>query len=121
MKKYEFTDETIKIGGHILHRIKALVDIPSVDIRAGDLGGFIEKKANLSQRGEAWVHDGARVWGDAKVFGNATINVDATVCGSARVYGDAVVFGGAEIFGATKIRNIKVWGAVLINDNEIYA
>ena len=42
MKKYELTDEAIKIEGRILYRIKALVDFAGV--KAGDLGGFVEIK-----------------------------------------------------------------------------
>lgn len=41
MKKYELTDETILIGSQILHRIRALRDF--ADVKAGDIGGYIEK------------------------------------------------------------------------------
>lgn len=54
MKKYVFTDETVKTAeGFILRRIKALRDFG--DVKAGDLGGFIEKESNLSHDGNAWV------------------------------------------------------------------
>ena len=55
MKKYKLTGETKEIDGKILHRIRALIDIPEHDVKAGDLGGWIEAKRNLSQNGEAWV------------------------------------------------------------------
>ena len=41
-KKYELTDETIDVDGHILHRIKAIRDFG--DVNVGELGGFIEKR-----------------------------------------------------------------------------
>lgn len=63
MKKYELTDETIKIGGHTLYRIKALVDFGNV--KAGDIGGRIEKEENLAQDGNAWVSGDAWVSCDA--------------------------------------------------------
>ncbi|EJF81205.1 hypothetical protein MCQ_00483, partial [Candidatus Bartonella washoeensis Sb944nv] len=43
MKKYEFTDETIEVNGRTLYRIRALKDFWQV--KAGDLGGFIEHES----------------------------------------------------------------------------
>lgn len=54
MKKYELTGETKEIGGKILHRIRALIDIPEHDVKAGDLGGWIEAEKicrKTAQRG----------------------------------------------------------------------
>ena len=82
-KKYELTDETIVSYGCTLHRIRALKDF--ADVKAGDLGGLIEKEGNLSQDGECWVCGDARVYDRAWVFG------DAWVCGDARVYNDAQI------------------------------
>lgn len=73
MKKYEFTGEVKNIGGVTLHRIRALIDIPEHDVKAGDLGGWIEAESNLSQKGAAWVTDSACVTGKARVSGNARI------------------------------------------------
>ena len=56
MKKYELTKETKTLmDGTVLHRIRALLDIPMHGVKAGDLGGWIEKENNLSQCGNAWV------------------------------------------------------------------
>ena len=55
-KKYELTSETIKFNGVTLHRIKALKNFS--DVKAGDLGGWIEKEDNLSQIGDAWIGGG---------------------------------------------------------------
>lgn len=63
MKKFELTAECITFLGRKLFRIKALVTFGSV--KAGELGGYIEKKENLDQDGDAWVS------GDAQVSGNA--------------------------------------------------
>lgn len=60
-----------------LHRIKALRDFGN--IKAGDLGGWIEKEENLSHDGDAWV------CGNAKVYGNAKVSGSAKVCDNARV------------------------------------
>ena len=52
MKKYQLTSETITVNGHTLYRIQALKDFE--DIKAGDLGGFIESENNLEQRRFNW-------------------------------------------------------------------
>lgn len=49
MKKYELTDETLKIGPITLHRVKALVAFTGVEV--GEPGGWVEKEANLDQSG----------------------------------------------------------------------
>ncbi|MDR3930980.1 MAG: hypothetical protein Q3Y27_08925 [Clostridia bacterium] len=79
MKKYELTGETKEIGGVTLHRIRALVDIPGNDVKAGDLGGWIEVERNLSQKGAAWVADEARVMGEALVMDSARVTGKARV------------------------------------------
>ena len=78
-KKYELTDETKEIGGVTLHRIRALMDISRYGVRAGDVGGWIEAESNLSQYGNAWVSDDARVYGGALVNGNAEVSGNAEV------------------------------------------
>ncbi|MFR6247825.1 MAG: hypothetical protein ACLUJ2_01025, partial [[Ruminococcus] torques] len=70
MKKFKLTSEFIvDISGVKLFRIKALIEFGNV--KAGDLGGYIEKEENLSHMGDAWVSDDARISGNAQVFGNA--------------------------------------------------
>lgn len=65
MKKYELTTECKEFLGRKLYRIKSLIDFDS--IKEGDLGGWIEKKENLSQEGNAWVCDNATVSGNAEI------------------------------------------------------
>lgn len=87
-KKYELTDETVEIDGHVLHRIRAARDFTRpnrIDIKAGYLGGFIEKEDNLSHDGGCWAFD------DTKVYENAKVSQDASVCGNAVVCGWAKV------------------------------
>ena len=82
-KKYELTNETREFQGRVLHRIRALKDFGGV--RAGDLGGWVEKEDNLSQLGACWVY------GDAQVCGNAVVYGNARVCENAVVYGNAAI------------------------------
>ena len=96
MKKFKLTSEFIvDISGVKLFRIKALIEFGNV--KAGDLGGYIEKEENLSHMGDAWVSGDARISGDAQVSG------DAWVFGDAQVFGDAWVFGNARVFGDTQV------------------
>lgn len=95
MKKFELTTEQkINWLGRTLYRIRACISFTTTsgdEVKAGDLGGFVEKESNLSHNGKAWV------WGNAKVWGNAE------VCGDAKVCGDASVFSTKHIFCITPI------------------
>lgn len=88
MKKFELTSEFVtNIFGTKLFRIKALVEFGN--IKAGELGGYIEKEENLDQDGDAWVYGNAKVYGDAEVCGNAKVYGNAKVCGNAKICGNA--------------------------------
>lgn len=64
MKKFELTTKSItNEAGKKLFRIKALIDFG--DVKAGELGGYVEKEGNVSQDDNAWVS------GDARVYDNA--------------------------------------------------
>ena len=70
-KKYEFTGETRALSSTtILHRIRAVIDIPSAGVNAGDIGGWIESDSNLSHSGNALVGGDAWVSGDARINSN---------------------------------------------------
>lgn len=128
MKKYEFAGETKRVNFEgkttILHRIRAIKDFG--DVKAGDLGGWIEKEENLSHESKAWVggeawvgskarvRDNAWVGGEACVSGETWVGDDACVCGDAcvrdkaRVGGNACVGGNAWVGGNACVRG-KAW------------
>lgn len=83
MKKYEIAAETIEYRGITLCRVRALSSFGYV--RAGELGGWIEKEENLSQEGTAWVQHNAKVFGAARVYGDACVSHQACVSGKAQV------------------------------------
>lgn len=56
-KKYELTEETLAVDGHVLHRIKALLDFGNV--KKGDIGGWIESEYNLLHDDDCWVYGDA--------------------------------------------------------------
>ena len=115
MKKFELTSEFItNIFGTKLFRIKALIEFGNV--KAGELGGFVEKEENLNHEGNAWVYGNARVYGNASVYG------DARVCGDARVYGNAWVYGNARVCDDARVYgNASVYGnARVCGDARVY-
>ena len=110
MKKFELTSEfNLNFFGRKFFRIKALVNIERYGVKAGDLGGWVEKEDNLSQSGNAWVSGNAEVsgnaWvsGNAEVSGNACVSGDAVVSGNAEVSGNACVSGDAVVSGNAKV------------------
>ena len=119
MKKYELTNETKTLaGGTVLHRIRALRDIPRFGVKAGELGGFVEGENNLWQDGDAWVSGDAEVSGYAKVSGKAEISGNAKVFGKAEIYGNAKVFGKAWVSGdALVFGNAEIYGDAAVSGN----
>ena len=120
--KYKLTAETRMWGGHELHRIEATESFANV--KAGELGGWIESEKNLGQEGDAWVYDNAEVFGNARVYNNARVYDNAWVYGDARVYNNAEVYDNAEVYGNAEVYdnawvcgNAEVYGDAWVYDN----
>lgn len=84
-QKYEITDIAHE-EYPFLHRIRALRDIGS-EVKAGDLGGFVESDGNLSAEpgDDAWIFDDAICAGEGYVDRGSTLREQAVVCGHAYV------------------------------------
>ena len=128
-KKYKLTDESINFCGSELYRIEALKDFSNV--KKGDKGGFVESEDNLSQHGDCWIYDDAKVfdnaivYGNARVFNNAKVSENALVYGNAKVYDDAKIYGfarvydGAMIFGGADVYgSADIYGCAMINNKS---
>ena len=102
MQKYEITN-IVHPDNPKLFRIRALVDIPTISVKAGDLGGYIECEHNLSQKGNCWIFDDAQVFENAQVFGNAQVYGHAQVFGQAEVRRNAVVYDQAHASGTALV------------------
>lgn len=128
-RHYKLTDETIMHNGHKLRRIMATRDNPIYDIKAGDLGGFIEGYSNLS--GIAWVDDDARVYDGAVVTEFAYCAADAdvsgaktVVCDKARISNSAIVVDThvscfARITGDATVTNSVVRDSVVVGRGAV--
>jgi len=116
MKKYELTQNSIKINNRTLYQIKALKNFGSV--KKGNLGGYIESEKNLSYDRNCWVSGNAQVYEDARVSGNAQVFESARVSGNVQVFENTRVYGNARIFGNAHVYgNAKVSGNALVSEN----
>ena len=109
MKKYEINSEG---------RVVALRDFG--DVKAGEIGGFVESERNLIHDGNCWVFNDARVSGDALVYGDARVSGNAQVYGTARVSGDARISGNAQVYGtalSVVSGNARVSGDARVSGN----
>lgn len=119
-KKYELASELCTINGVSFYRVKALRAFGR--IRAGDLGGLVQHKDNLSQGGSCWISKNVRVYGTARVYGNACIFGNVCVYDAASVYGNARVFGNACIYGEASVYgDVRIYdSAQVYNIAEVY-
>lgn len=88
-KHFELTEETRNVEGRIVYRVRALVDLPHHNVKAGDLGGFVEGEHNLHD--EAWVADNAIVCDNAALHRRSRAENYALVMGDASAWGAALI------------------------------
>lgn len=99
-------------GGYC--QIRALRDIPEIDVSKGDLGGFVSSQTSLSHNGNSWVFEGGYIGGSAIVEGDAIVGDGATVTSTAHVKDNAVICRGVVVDG-----NAIVGGDVIIRHGNI--
>ena len=102
-QKYEITD----IGHEkspCLHRIRALRDV-GAEVKAGDLGGFVENENNLSSEpgDNAWIYEDAIAAGDAYVDQNSNLRGKAVACDQAYISHNALLAGNSRAEDAAYI------------------
>lgn len=99
----KFTDLSGNEVEYKMYRIQALIDIPSQNVKAGDLGGWVNNKETLSQFGSSWV-------------GGEAIAYSDWWTGILRIKENALVTGNAVVYGSKNTR-IFVGGNTIIKDN----
>ena len=124
-KKYELTNETLEWRGRTLHRIRALRDFGNV--KAGDLGGWVESERNLSYEGDCWLFDEAKAYDNSQLSGNAcasgyTLLFDnSQLSGNARASGDTLLFDNACAYGNARLSgNARASSGARLSD-DMYA
>ena len=119
-KKYELLKDDYKeVYRFKLYRIRALKDFG--DVKKGEVGGYIEKEENLSQKNTCWVYGEAMVYGSAEVYGEAKVYGKAKVFGKAEVFREARVYDKAEVYWEAKVfEKARVYGeAEICGESEI--
>ncbi len=113
--KYELLKNNfIEYKGRKLYRIRALKSFS--DIKCGDIGGYVENEKNLSQNGNCWIYNNAKVYGDGRVFDNAIIKNNAEVFDNASVLDNAIIQDNAICFDNSVIYRNAVCGT----DTKVY-
>lgn len=115
-KKFILTEDTCVIDGRTLYRIRAEKSFK--DVKRGDLGGFVEKEANLSHTGDSWIYDDACVYDNAYIYNNACVYHDAHVYNNARIHDNACVYNEARVYNNARINDdAHVGGNTYVYDN----
>ncbi|MBR5046378.1 hypothetical protein IKX73_01975 [Candidatus Saccharibacteria bacterium] len=119
-KKFELTEETKEVDGHILHRIRAVIHIKSlyytIDLKKGTLGGWVEKESNLSHVGACWIFHEGMVYGDARVSSAGSVGGKAKVYGEAQISDNAMIMDQSEIYGGATIRG----SSIILDEVKVY-
>ena len=134
-QKYRLTDNEVVVTCPIyrhpvrLRQIQALQPLKGAEglrVKKGDLGGFIQSEANLSQTGNAWVSDEAHVFGNARVVGDALVRDSTRVYGNAIISDFAIVADHATVSGNAVLcdrslaaKNASIYGQGVLCDSAI--
>ena len=116
-KKYKLTDETRDYYGRTLYRIQALKDFG--DVKAGDKGGWVESKNNLSHYGDCWIYDDSVASGSSRISEDTKIMNNSEICDFACVRGNAVIDQGSTISGEAFILDAKVSNLIISDYTQI--
>lgn len=152
-QKYELTDETIVYENRTLYRIRALKDFKKYYddwtrenrnlILKGTLGGYVEGYHNLSQNGDCWIRDNAKVFGNAEIYDDSSVRENSIVCDGVKIYGksdildfskvsgnailkDCTMHGNSKVSGNCKLTKVTVsnWGNIsgnaVVENSEVY-
>ncbi|MGV8151864.1 MAG: hypothetical protein ACP5OG_02190 [Candidatus Nanoarchaeia archaeon] len=112
-KKYELTKEMLKYEQYKLYRIKALKDFS--DVKAGDLGGYVEYPSNLSQQGDCWIYDTSKVYKGGFIGENAKVMEKSSVYNGSLICGNAIIKNASNIYGS----NLGVSGNKVVSGSNI--
>lgn len=116
-KKYKLTNETRNYYGKTLYRIQAIKDFG--DVKAGDKGGWVENKNNLSHYGDCWIYDDSVASGSSRISKDAKIMNSSEICDFACVRGNAVIDQSSTISGEAFILDAKVSNLIISDYTQI--
>ena len=114
-----------------LFRIMAIRDIPEINIKKGDLGGWVDNQDALSQDGNCWIFNnamvvnklGGQVSGNALIYGNAKV-LGGKVGGNAKMYGNSAILDNSQLDDFAQLhdnciiaQNAHVCGRAYLSNN----
>ena len=119
-RKYEMTTIAKSQEGMLLHRIRALKDIPAAGVKKGDFGGYVLGEKNLSHQGDCWIGEEAAAFRDAIVCENAVVCGNAVIADRAVAAGEAWVDGDSRLEGrAVVVDQAVISGHAVVTDNGL--
>ena len=113
-KKYILTNQTITVDDITYHRIVAIKNFG--DVKAGDLGGWIDTEESLSQRGNCWIYNNAKA-AKCRIMGNVVVKGNATLY-QVKMGADSKVAGNVWVMNST-IYNSYVAGNITVENSTI--
>lgn len=117
-KKYELTNFTMGFEGRTLYRIRALKNFS--DVKAGDLGGWVQSVKNLSQEGNCWIYDEAMCMDRARVCDDCAMRDFSAMFGNSRMHDNAVMVDDTMAFDcSTMWDNSIMFGSSKRYDNSV--
>lgn len=123
-KKFEVVKEqsmTMSFRGkdYTFYRVRALKDIPRHNVLKGDIGGWVEHELNLSQFGDCWIANDARVGDDAMVRADALVSHQASVFAKSYVQDDSRVLHRATVVNTRIDDSVRVEGESHVYDSNL--
>jgi UDP-3-O-[3-hydroxymyristoyl] glucosamine N-acyltransferase len=115
MNKYELSED-FRLHDYLLDGKKCRVKLWQIralndfgEVKSGQLGGWVESEASLSQRGNCWLYDReCLVYGDASVEDDAQVRGTSILCHQARVsekaiVADSLIGGECRVYGSARV------------------
>ena len=119
-KKYEILmneENTIEFNGRTLHRIRALKDFD--DVKAGDIGGYVESEWNLSQYGICWIYDDAICMDNAWVCNSAKMYNRSCMYNNSKMLDNSIMYDYSRMYDNTMMYdNSKMFDNSIMFDNS---
>lgn len=122
LKKFEFTgvEKTLNYGDEgvaVMKQIRALFDIKAHNVKAGDIGGYLEDESCLSHFDDAWVADSAMIHNTSIVSGDAIVMDSAMLFQNCYLHGTVFVRDSARLYRANlQGENISIGDVVTLED-----
>ena len=119
-RKYEMTNITMEFEERTLYRVRALKNFRNV--KAGDLGGWVSGKHNLSQEGDCWIYDEAKCMDNARMYHNSAMYNNAVMCDFSEMHGCSEMHNYSAMLDNSRMYNCSAMydNSRMYNDSKMY-